>query len=115
MPDFRTSVNLSQPLLAAGDEGVPGQSLVSRGTGNPPEYDHRVKFVKSSTEPTDPYDGLVWFNLDTGVKAEYVITASGGKWVDLTATGLSISTPIITVGPTPPLSPSIYDIWFTTS
>jgi hypothetical protein len=92
MLEFRTSVNLRQPLLAAGDEGVPGQSLVSGGTGNPPEYDHRVKFVNSSTEPTDPYEGLVWFNLDTGVKAEYVITASGGKWVELTASGISIFT-----------------------
>lgn len=91
-PIFRASISLD------GNEGQPGEIPISRGTGLTPVYGRRVEFIKSTTVPTDPVDGLIWFNPDTGIRAEYIVTASGGKWVELVAPGVAYPSdpPLIT-------------------
>lgn len=81
--EVRTELDFRRPILVDGAPGSPEHVIVSQGVDDPPKYEPRKKWIKSTIEPTGQLEGYEWFNPDTGVNATWVVTASGGKWVEL--------------------------------
>lgn len=87
MAEIRSVQDFLAELKASGSSGAVGASLVSGGPDQPPSFERRVKWIKSTVEPTGQYESCKWFNPDTGIEVTWVITASGGKWVELGPAG----------------------------
>ena len=86
--DVLTQPNLLNPLLLEGSAGVPGQAMATRGAALPPEWAPLLKHYDQITLPTPPHnEGDTWFNPEWGAKVTWVVTASGGQWVELEGPG----------------------------
>ena len=87
------------------DGVTPGGILIGTGGGGGPDID----LVVSDTPPLNPTDGLLWFDLTTGIEYRYINDGDSSQWVASTGPAyIGPPGPQGGVGPAGPPGPVSY-------
>lgn len=71
--------------------------------------------IVSISPPSRPISGLLWYNPSSSVLKVWVPTTSGGgSWQAINDNADCLYTPPVTVSVSPPSSPSVGDLWYST-